>query len=181
MWHNFLTISEISNSHGGKFRFVFWDVLPCEIVVERRFIGTCCLWNVGRQLFYMAVHPRRQIWTSFLNNRLPARRISRGGPPVCPPRSPNLTLIHLFLGGYMDILWRMYKCLRILMNSKCAFKMLVNLLTCRCWCPVFGMRYHSDMCTITLQLGKWQSKLEKFFSCINFINLHILLFPECIV
>jgi hypothetical protein len=34
-----------------KFRFVFWGVLP----------GTP-LWNVGRQLFYTAVHPRRQIW-----------------------------------------------------------------------------------------------------------------------
>jgi hypothetical protein len=42
-----------------------------------RFRGTCCLqhqgpddggstnlWNVGRQLLYTAVHPRRQIWTS---------------------------------------------------------------------------------------------------------------------
>jgi hypothetical protein len=61
-----------------RFRFVFWDVLPCKIIVDRRFRGTCCLhhhhrpddggstylWNVGPQLFYMAVHPRRQIWTS---------------------------------------------------------------------------------------------------------------------
>jgi len=30
-----------------KFRIVFWDVLPCKIIV-------------GRQLFYTAVHPRRQ-------------------------------------------------------------------------------------------------------------------------
>jgi hypothetical protein len=37
--------------------------------------GLCCrddggsmyLWNVGRQLFYTAVHPRRQIWTSNIN------------------------------------------------------------------------------------------------------------------
>jgi hypothetical protein len=60
------------------FRFVFWDVLPCKIIVYRRFRGTCCLhhqgdddggsmylWNVGRQLVYTAVHPRRQIWTSY--------------------------------------------------------------------------------------------------------------------
>jgi hypothetical protein len=26
-----------------KFIFVFWDVLPCEIIVDRRFRGTCCL------------------------------------------------------------------------------------------------------------------------------------------
>jgi hypothetical protein len=61
-----------------KFRFVFWDVLPCKIIVDRRCRGTCCLnhqsdhlpddgglWNVGRQLFYTAVHPRRQIWTLY--------------------------------------------------------------------------------------------------------------------
>jgi hypothetical protein len=61
-----------------KFRFVFWDVLPCKIIVDRRFRDTCCLhnqrpddggitylWNGGRQLFYKAVHPRRQIWTSY--------------------------------------------------------------------------------------------------------------------
>jgi hypothetical protein len=49
-----------------KFRFV-----------DRRFRGTCCHhtrpddgvstyhWNVGRQLFYTAVYPRRQFWTSY--------------------------------------------------------------------------------------------------------------------
>jgi hypothetical protein len=60
-----------------KFRFVFLDVLPCKIIVDRRFRGTCCLhqhrpddggstylWNVGRQIFYTVVHPRKQIWTS---------------------------------------------------------------------------------------------------------------------
>jgi hypothetical protein len=61
-----------------RFRFVLWDVLPCKITVDQRFRGTCCLhhhqrpddggstylWNVGPQLFYMAGHPRRQIWTS---------------------------------------------------------------------------------------------------------------------
>jgi hypothetical protein len=26
-----------------KFRIVFWDVLPCKIIVGRRFRGTCCL------------------------------------------------------------------------------------------------------------------------------------------
>jgi hypothetical protein len=78
-----------------KFRIVFWDVLPCKIIVDRRFRGTCCLyhqgwvcllynrdpfalgslipddgcstyfWNVGRQLFYTAVHPTRQFWTLY--------------------------------------------------------------------------------------------------------------------
>jgi hypothetical protein len=48
-----------------KFRIVFWDVLPCKIIVDRRFRGTYCLHHQGRQLFYTAVHPRRQ----FSNNR----------------------------------------------------------------------------------------------------------------
>jgi hypothetical protein len=29
-----------------KFRFVFWDVLPCKII-DRRFRGTCCLHHQG--------------------------------------------------------------------------------------------------------------------------------------
>jgi hypothetical protein len=30
-----------------KFRFVFWDVLPCKIIVDRRFRGRCCLHHQG--------------------------------------------------------------------------------------------------------------------------------------
>jgi hypothetical protein len=30
-----------------KFRFVFWDVLPCKVIVNRRFRGTCCLHHQG--------------------------------------------------------------------------------------------------------------------------------------
>jgi hypothetical protein len=30
-----------------KFRFVFWDVLPCKIIVDRRFRGTFCLHHQG--------------------------------------------------------------------------------------------------------------------------------------
>jgi hypothetical protein len=26
-----------------KFRYVFWDVLPCKIIVDRLFRGMCCL------------------------------------------------------------------------------------------------------------------------------------------
>jgi hypothetical protein len=72
-------LCEISSSHGGEYEVknFFWDVLPCKIIVDRRFRGTCWLhhhrpddegstyfWNFGRRLFYTAVHPRRQIWTS---------------------------------------------------------------------------------------------------------------------
>jgi hypothetical protein len=30
-----------------KLRIVFWDVLPCKIIVDRRFRGTCCLHHQG--------------------------------------------------------------------------------------------------------------------------------------
>jgi hypothetical protein len=40
------------------FRVVFWDILPPSS-------GSTHLWNVGRQLFYTAVYPRRQLWTSY--------------------------------------------------------------------------------------------------------------------
>jgi hypothetical protein len=30
-----------------KFRSVFWDVLSCKIIVDRRFRGTCCLHHQG--------------------------------------------------------------------------------------------------------------------------------------
>jgi hypothetical protein len=30
-----------------KFRFVFWDILPCKITVDRRFRSTCCLHHQG--------------------------------------------------------------------------------------------------------------------------------------
>jgi hypothetical protein len=91
-----------------KFRIVFWDVLPCKLIADRRFRDTCCLhhqvwwfrqhvplerqstiilhgsncrptfqryvlplssgylWNGCRQLFYTAVHPRRQFWNKFV-------------------------------------------------------------------------------------------------------------------
>jgi hypothetical protein len=56
------------------FRIVFWDVLPCKIIVDRRFRG--------QQLFYTAVHPRRQFWTSRVYyvtiGRTPILRVDRG-------------------------------------------------------------------------------------------------------
>jgi hypothetical protein len=38
-----------------KFRIVFWDVLPCKIIVDRRFIGTYCLHHQGSNLMMEAV------------------------------------------------------------------------------------------------------------------------------
>jgi hypothetical protein len=47
-----------------KFGIVFWDVLPCKIIVDRRFRGTCCLYHQG-WVSHGWVHPRRQFWTSY--------------------------------------------------------------------------------------------------------------------
>jgi hypothetical protein len=50
------------------FRAVFWVILPCRMIVDRLIPddgGSTHLWNVGRQSFYTAVQPRRQLWTSF--------------------------------------------------------------------------------------------------------------------
>jgi hypothetical protein len=66
--NNFLPVRfQVLTAASMKVRIVFWHVLQCKIIVDRRFRGTCrlhhqgwVLWNVGRQLFYTAVHPRRQ-------------------------------------------------------------------------------------------------------------------------
>jgi hypothetical protein len=43
------------------FRIVFWDVLPCKMIVIPDDEGSTRLWNVGRQLFYTAVHPNYEL------------------------------------------------------------------------------------------------------------------------
>jgi hypothetical protein len=50
-------------SHNGpagmNFRFIFWDVLPCKIIVDRRFRGTCCLHHQGwNELVLRRYHKR---------------------------------------------------------------------------------------------------------------------------
>jgi hypothetical protein len=42
MYHNKLFCTFTVNSL--KLRFVFWDVLPCKIIADRRFRGKCCLY-----------------------------------------------------------------------------------------------------------------------------------------
>jgi hypothetical protein len=51
-----------------KFKIVFWDVLPCKIILDRRFRGTCCFHQhvpLKRRstIFYTEVYPRRKFWT----------------------------------------------------------------------------------------------------------------------
>jgi hypothetical protein len=70
-WKTSTCLGPMSPSSGNTtelFRIVFWDVLPCKITVETIIPddgGSTYLWNVSRQLFYTAVHPRRQFWTSY--------------------------------------------------------------------------------------------------------------------
>jgi hypothetical protein len=51
--YNSLVRFQVLTAANMKFRFVFWDVLPCKIIVDRRFRGTCCLHHQG--------YARRQI------------------------------------------------------------------------------------------------------------------------
>jgi hypothetical protein len=46
-----LITREISSSRGGE--YVFWDVLPCKITVDRRCRGTCCLHHQGDDRKYI--------------------------------------------------------------------------------------------------------------------------------
>jgi hypothetical protein len=41
--------SQVLTAASMNFRIVFWDVLPCKIIVDRRFRGTCCLHHQGSQ------------------------------------------------------------------------------------------------------------------------------------
>jgi hypothetical protein len=34
---------QVLTAESMKFRIVFWDVLPCKMIVDRRFRGMCCL------------------------------------------------------------------------------------------------------------------------------------------
>jgi hypothetical protein len=43
------------------FRVVFWDILPCKMIVDRRFRGAYCLHHQG--WFCLLGCPRRQLWT----------------------------------------------------------------------------------------------------------------------
>jgi hypothetical protein len=74
MLQTYKGLCEISSSHGGEY-----DVQNCLLgctaaynncrpTFQRCVLppddgGSTYLWNVGRQLFYTAVHPRRQFWT----------------------------------------------------------------------------------------------------------------------
>jgi hypothetical protein len=38
---------QVPTAASMKFRIVFWDVLPCRIISDRRFRGTCCFHHQG--------------------------------------------------------------------------------------------------------------------------------------
>jgi hypothetical protein len=59
LWLKYINMRfQVLTAASMKFRFVFWDVLPCKIIVDRRFRGMCCLHPQG--LMYISVtltHP----------------------------------------------------------------------------------------------------------------------------
>jgi hypothetical protein len=93
-----------------EFIIVFWDVLPCKIIVDRRFRGTCCLNHKG----WWTQHVRLKRRTKILKFILAA------------VRTWNLISFYLFidLPTFLFFLW---KC--ILFDFKgCAFMYFVHLL-----------------------------------------------------
>jgi hypothetical protein len=51
-----------------KFKIVFWDVLPCKMIVDRRFRGTYCLHHPDDFKF-----SRRRVWSSELSSGMYCR------------------------------------------------------------------------------------------------------------
>jgi hypothetical protein len=50
------------------FRVVFWDILPCKIIIDRRFRGAYCLhyqYAPLKRRSTIILHARRQLWTSY--------------------------------------------------------------------------------------------------------------------
>jgi hypothetical protein len=54
-----------------KFRFVFWDVLPCKIIVDRRFRGTCCLHYQGALMVEEARTSETSVISYFTQQNIP--------------------------------------------------------------------------------------------------------------
>jgi hypothetical protein len=50
-----------------KYIFVFCDVLPCKIIVDRRFRGTCCLHHRGDVMIALMMEAARTSETSVDN------------------------------------------------------------------------------------------------------------------
>jgi hypothetical protein len=100
--------------HPLLFRVVFWDIVPCKMIVDRRFRGTYCLhhqgslmsthlWNVGRQSFYTAVYPRRQLWTSY---SLPWElEISQRHPFLSRYDCRGRLVSHTLVMSHMNLTW----------------------------------------------------------------------------
>jgi hypothetical protein len=42
-FHSCYVRFQVLTTASMKLRFVFWDVLPYKLIVDRRFRGTCCL------------------------------------------------------------------------------------------------------------------------------------------
>jgi hypothetical protein len=63
-----------------KFRFVFWDVLPCKIIVDQHFRGTCCL-HQGALVMEAARTSETSVDNSFTRQYIPEYK--SGNPFGC--------------------------------------------------------------------------------------------------
>jgi hypothetical protein len=78
-----------------KFRIVFWDVLSCKIIVDRRVRGACCLHHQGDDSSLM-IKAARTSETSvdyyFTRQYIPEDNSERQKTQLVPKRSVNGTL-----------------------------------------------------------------------------------------
>jgi hypothetical protein len=80
----YLVRFQVLTATSMKFRIVFWDVLPCKIIVDRRFRDTCCpndgdntyLWNAGpHQRDYTALIPQDSKLHTSLRENLKSHKV----------------------------------------------------------------------------------------------------------
>jgi hypothetical protein len=50
-----LVMFQVLTAASMKFSIVFWDVLPCKIIVDQRFRGTFCLHHQGDSYFILSI------------------------------------------------------------------------------------------------------------------------------
>jgi hypothetical protein len=63
--------SGLDTEERGKIRIVFWDVLSCKIIVDRRFKGTCCLHDQGMIMIEAARTSESSVYNYFTRQYIP--------------------------------------------------------------------------------------------------------------
>jgi hypothetical protein len=125
------------------FRVVFWDILPCKIIVVRRFR---CAYGLGRQSFYTAVYPRRQLWTSY-------------SPPW------ELEISHLTTVSAQEVYFQLFcSSSHFLMIIRLFFPLKVGVGQTQAWMPAYVSILRIPqmiwVCRATVE-WYWQGKTEE--------------------